>query len=101
MIKHVFFDFLVRGWRVAGERFHAGTRAIPSSNSAAARTGRPVEFAETAGLAHDSVRAAGTGAPRCSSKAASLWSNSRPTLVIWGVLKLPNWVLGRSTVNHV
>lgn len=49
---------------------------------------------ETAGLAHDSVRAVGTGAPRCSSNAASLWSNSRPTLVIWGVLKLPNWVLG-------
>ncbi len=56
---------------------------------------------KTAGLAHDLVSAAGTGASRCSSNAASLWSNSIPTLVIWGVLKLPNRVLGWSKVNHV
>src|SRR5271169_5358897 len=40
------------------------------------------EFDETCCLAHDSVSAAGTGASRCASSAASLRSNSIPTTVI-------------------
>ena len=49
----------------------------------------PRQFASRACfVCHDSVSAAGTGASKTASNAASLRSNSIPTAVIWGVSKL-------------